>query len=382
MKKWLALAVGIVLVAAAIIGYIKFKPEKNNAAAPEVRTVEVRKGTLRVGISGSGTTSPVDKETIRMGKDSGKVEQILVKEGDVVKKGQVLITFEGRDMTNQIRQEELNLENKRADLESAQKALKEQGLTGNLEQLKSNIVRLQRDIETSLARLADYREQAAPPSPVTAPIDGEITSISVHEGQEVSGSATVGEIVDYGNLNVVIKVDELDIPKVKLGMRAEVKVDAMPGKTIEGEVTKISSQGTVENGVGVFNVTIGLKSVEGIKAGMSAEATIIIEEKKDVLLLPIEAVQQSRGQSSVFVPAENGETGPDGAPKRESKPVQLGSHNETMVEITGGLNEGDRVILPSSGGNRNNAQRNTGGPGGGFGPGGGLPRISFGGVGR
>jgi HlyD family secretion protein len=165
-------------------------------------------------------------------------------------------------------------------------------------------------------------------------------------------------------------------------MRAEVKVDAMPGKTIEGEVTKISSQGTVENGVGVFNVTIGLKSVEGIKAGMSAEATIIIEEKKDVLLLPIEAVQQSRGQSSVFVPAENGETGPDGAPKRESKPVQLGSHNETMVEITGGLNEGDRVILPSSGGNRNNAQRNTGGPGGGFGPGGGLPRISFGGVGR
>ncbi len=400
MKKWIIMAVGLVVVSAAVVGFMQYGKSGAQSAGPQLRTVEVRKGNIAVSISGAGTVAPLERQTIKPGT-SGTVKAVLVREGDVVKKGQTLVTFEGKDMSDQIRQEELNIRKKQLELESAQENLKKQAQLSDadLDEWRTNIEMAKLDIESSRKKIEQYKKDQAAPDPVTAPIDGEIVTLSVAAGEEVNGNAEIAEIVNYRKLKVVIQVDELDIPKVKLGMAADVTLDALPGKKVEGKVTDIAREGVAENGVSVFDVTIGLNDNEEIKAGMSAQAVIRVEDKQDVLVLPIEAVQQIQGRYMVFVPAENGtaandRSGANGrnrAGARQPKPVQVGIHNETMIEITGGLQEGDKVILPtvlSSGGNPSfNNSRGAGGFGGfgggfgGFGGGGGNRNGVFGGSG-
>jgi HlyD family secretion protein len=101
---------------------------------------------------------------------------------------------------------------------------------------------------------------------------------------------------------MVVSVDELDIPKVEVGQQAEILVEALPDHTYTGKVTKIANEGTTNNGVAAFDVTILLDNAEGIKPGMSAEAKILVASKDDALYLPVEAVQSFRGEYFVLVP--------------------------------------------------------------------------------
>jgi len=442
MKKWLTLAAGLILILAAVSGYVYYKKGSRQAAAPQVRTTEVRKGSISVSVSGSGSVTAVDRQTINAGT-TGTVDKVLVKEGDLVKKGQVLFTFKGKDLSDQINQEEMNLKKKQTDLANAQKTFKETAQDGDVDSLKANIASLQLDVEASRSKIAEYEKEAAPPDPITAPIDGEITVLKVQEGGEINGNAEAAEIVNYQKLQVVIKVDELDLPKLKEGMKADITVDAFPDKKFAGEVTDIGREGTTTNGVSVFDVTIGLNESDGVRVGMSAEAMIHVQDKSDTLVLPIEAVQQIQGKYVVFVPSgetsaegasasgppagagsyggRNGQSGGNtgssegrasgggtapggngtrngsgssggqwnglsaersgptqGARDRIMKQVEVGLHNETQIEITGGLKEGDKVILPTLASSSRTQQQSMGGFGGfgGFGGGfGGVPRV-------
>lgn len=175
-------------------------------------------------------------------------------------------------------------------------------------------------------------------SDITAPADGTVTSIGVSDGDRVSKGQVIAHITNYDDLQTTVQIDELDIPKVKVGQTASIKVNAFPDTTYTGKVTAVANEGTVSNGVSTFDVTVHMNKPTNVKVGMTTEVSILVQSKDNALYVPIEAVHSINNEKYVVV--EKG----DGSVARQT--VKTGISNEDYVEITDGLTEGEVVQLP------------------------------------
>jgi HlyD family secretion protein len=129
----------------------------------------------------------------------------------------------------------------------------------------------------------------------------------VQPGDSLNPNGELGEIVNFAQLQMVVGIDELDIPKVALDQEAQILVEALPDAAFTGKVVSIADEGTASNGVASFDVTIVLADADNLKVGMSAEASIMTAKKTDALYVPVEAVQSSQGKYYVMVPAATGD---------------------------------------------------------------------------
>ncbi|MNC28384.1 Cobalt-zinc-cadmium resistance protein CzcB [compost metagenome] len=289
-----------------------------------------------------------------------------------------MITFEGNDLSDNLKQEQTSLASLETDLEDKQEQYKKLAVAGasedELGNAKRSIEKAKTDISAQQEKIASVQEDMLPPDPLTAPIDGTVTTVNIASGEKAMDGSELIDITDYANLSVVVQVDELDIPTVKLGMPATISLDALPDTEFKGTVTKIANEGTASNGVSLFDVTIGLTSSEGALVGMSAEVSVTTAEKKDVLTVPIEAVQERNGKYTVSIPLAAGSVTtfktagegqapmPSGAPDArggaaggrnrgnssgQMVTVEVGLHDESSIEIVSGLHEGDQVIIPT-----------------------------------
>ncbi|WP_334073664.1 MULTISPECIES: efflux RND transporter periplasmic adaptor subunit [Paenibacillus] len=400
-KRWLWIGLGLVILAAvAIIVVFNLPDKKMELPAAVQSTAKASIGDIAVSVSGSGSVISTDSETVRT-KDEGKVKKVFVEAGNVVKKGQVLLTFESNDLTENLESQQRNLKSQQLDLQDLQEQFKQKVADGGTEEeltsIKKSIAKQELNIQSTETEIASIREDMAAPEPLTSPIDGTVTSVNITAGEQAKTGTELFVINNYQDLSVAIQVDELDIPNVKPGMKTTVQIDALPDQTFEGEVSEIADEGVASNGVSLFDVTIKLLKAEGIRVGMSAEATVILEEKKDVLTLPIEAVQQRGEKYIVLLPSASPAAGSTeqeqtktaepadsaspsgrkaGAPANGNmKEIEVGAHNETLIEIVSGLNEGDEVVIPTvrSSGNSTANQQGAIPAGGmeGFGNGGG-----------
>ncbi|MFD0677925.1 MULTISPECIES: HlyD family efflux transporter periplasmic adaptor subunit [unclassified Paenibacillus] len=216
--------------------------------------------------------------------------------------------------------------------------------------LKKDITNKQNQIDQSLKSIKDIEDQIEKLK-VLAPFDGVFSTDFVDQkknvltaypvGTTIASNVQLGAVANLETLQLPIKVDELDLPKIKVGQKAEVKVDAVAGKVFNGEVTQVSTVGTVTNGVTFYTAVVTLKNVSELKNTMTATADIIIEDKKNVLVLPVDAVKQRAGKRIVTLKNADGTTEAD-------HEVKIGSNTSTMMEITDGLKEGDSVVVQSA----------------------------------
>ena len=178
---------------------------------------------------------------------------------------------------------------------------------------------------------------------ILAPFDGVVAAVNVKEGDTLSSidyaTRTIIELVDPGKMELNAKVDEMDIPNVKLGQKAVIIVDALPELKLQGEVTSISPLATEESGLVLYNIKVGFEVPEGsrLKAGMSATADIILSERSSVLLVPSRAIGQDSQGNPVVKVMVNGQI--------EERPVVIGIADDYQTEIVSGLNEGDTVVI-------------------------------------
>ncbi|MED1470942.1 efflux RND transporter periplasmic adaptor subunit [Bacillus salipaludis] len=200
--------------------------------------------------------------------------------------------------------------------------------------------------------------------PITAPAAGEITSLSVQAGQRVTNGGVVAHLTNYKNLQTVVQIDELDIPKVKKGQDVSIKVNAFPNQAYTGIVTAIADEGTSTNGVSTFDVTIHISKPSNLKVGMSTEASILTANKKNALYVPVDAVHMINNQKYVLVMSGNSQTA-----GTQQKVVKTGLANEDDVEITNGLTEGEIIELPELAQSSSSTQSNRRMMQGGFGNG-------------
>ncbi|REE70480.1 HlyD family secretion protein [Paenibacillus taihuensis] len=380
MRKWWVLGIGVLLVAAAVVVYLKMDKSKEKPLTQAQATTRVVKGTIDVSVSGTGSLAPVDRQTIK-GAEQGTVDKVYVKEGDIVKKGDVLVSIEGEDNTDKIKSEQVSLESKQLDLQDMQSKLKTATEENDIASIKLNLKKQQLSIDQSVETIADL-EDAQNGDTIMAPIGGKVTTLSVAAGDSLNPSTELMEIADFQHLQIAVGIDELDIAKVKVGQSATVTVEALSNQAFTGKVTKIADEGTSSNGVASFDVTVAIDKPGELKSGMSAEANIQIEKKENTLMLPIDAVQSLGGRYMVILPEGTAGTGTGTGTTGQGN----GANTQGQTGAQSGGAQGDKASQGTQGqgqsgsgtrGQGTRGQGNFGGGQGGFsgGQGGGTGRT-------
>lgn len=197
-------------------------------------------------------------------------------------------------------------------------------------------------------------------SSVTAEDSSESSKSNTDTSSSLQYSTDTTAFTISGNEKVILSVNvaELDINSVSEGQQAEITFDAIEDETFTGTVTNIDQEASASNGVAKYGVDITLEKEEQMKVGMNASATIVIEEKKDVLTIPVNALQERKNE--VFVYTSQSE---DGSLSGE-KTVKTGLSDGENVEITEGLSEGDTIYYQKTGNTSSSNNRQMGMPGG------------------
>ena len=263
-----------------------------------LRFVKVERGNIMAQIPSTGTVMPRNRLEIKP-PIAGRVEEVLAKEGEDVAKGQTLAWMSSSD---------------RATLLDAARAKGEEEY--------------------------EHWKEVYKPAPVVAPLDGFIIQRNVEPGQSVTTADPI--IVMADKLIVKAQVDETDIGKIWVGQGVNIELDAYQGKIIQGKVEHIAYESELVNNVNVYKVDILPMNIPSFfRSGMSATVNFTLQEKKGVLLLPLNAVKKITDRTYVFV--EDKET-----KKPKGIQIQTGLENTSHVEIVSGLNVGDQVIIPTA----------------------------------
>jgi HlyD family secretion protein len=211
----------------------------------------------------------------------------------------------------------------------------------------SKLHQAQAQVEQAQSSLKQLEEQLSYTT-ITSPMDGVILSRDVELGDAVSSILVMGStatlVMTIGDIQQVYvqgKVDESDIGKVYLGQTARIKVESFKDKTFLGKVTRIAPLGVEKDNVTTFEVRVSIDNPGGeLKANMTANAEILLEEHKNVLTVPEQAVIYDKDRSaSVEVPDPNQKKG------RRKVDIKAGISNGTKTEVLAGLKSGDTVIL-------------------------------------
>lgn len=308
IKKWITWIAVVALLAGAGGGGYWWYRENNTAEASSGITYtqsRVTKGTITQSVAGSGSVEVSETDTALV-SEAATVAEVLVAENDVVKKGDVLATFEGEDVSLSLSKAQLTLEQQKMTLETAQEKWKSLQISGaeqsELDAAEMSIRSAQLNIQQTELEIQDYQEKAKAPDPLVAPIDGTVTAVNIKPGDDVAARLEAFTIVNYDKLQMTISADELDITKLKVGQTANLTLDALSDQQITGTVTEISKNGTASNGVSTFPVIVTLNEIENVLPGMSGSVEIIIEQKDDALMVPVDAVETMGGRYFVRVP--------------------------------------------------------------------------------
>ena len=198
---------------------------------------------------------------------------------------------------------------------------------------------------------------------LVAPFDGIVATIGANPG-ETAPTGTTGfvTLVDPSAVRIDVTVDESDVAKVAVGKSAAITFDALPGRPFRGSVISVSPSGTLSQGVVTYPVSLSIDARgQVLPAGLTASATVIIDEKSDVLVVPLRAVRRQGRDQVIDV------IGLDGKPS--PRVVKTGVQNDQSVEITDGLAEGEQIAVQST-----TTRAPSGGP---QGPGPGSQRAVF-----
>ncbi len=263
----------------------------------DIKTVAVTVGSIKAEIPTTGVVEPRNRLEIKP-PISGRIEEVLIREGQWVKKGQILGWMSS---------------NERAALLDAARA-------------------------KGKAELAKWQD-VYKPTPVVAPLNGFIIQRAIEPGQMVTATDALLVMADY--LIVNAQVDETDIGLIKIKQPVVIELDAYMGKEVPGKVGQIAYESQVVNNVNIYEVKVVPDYVpDYFRSGMSATVNFIQDQKSNALLLPINAVIKQKGKTYVLLQDE--------ADKIRSEQITIGLENTVNLEVVAGLSEGQEVVLPNA----------------------------------
>jgi len=351
---------GLILVAAfagMTFSGINGRATDGEKPGPGYREVVVARGTFQEIVTADGSVKPINRIEIKS-KASGRIEELPVEEGDLVKKGDLLARLDQEDEASAVAQADADLDVAKAELKQAERMFNRRNklyrkkiiseeerdeIELRLAVAKGKLIRASTILDRSKERLSD--------SIVRAPIDGIVLQKYVEEGQiiasGVSNSSEGTSIVDIAAMQSVYiesGINEIDIGKIKIGQAAAIIAEAYPKLSFQGKIVRIAPEAKIEQNVTLFDVVVEVKNTAGkLKSGMNAQMEITLFKKDDVLLIPLVALQKGstpRGKANEqTVLLKRG----DNFVMQE---VQVGPSNYKEAEILSGVSEGDILGIP------------------------------------
>ncbi|MDE2491394.1 MAG: efflux RND transporter periplasmic adaptor subunit [Elusimicrobia bacterium] len=294
MKRWISVVLGAAAVAAGL--WACKGGSKKDRGGP---TVEAKMGTIEQTVDATGSILPLNRVEIKP-PISGRIEQLLVQEGDRVKNGQILAWMSSTD---------------RAAILDAARA---QG-----------------------PEAFKKWQDAYKPTPIVSSLTGEVILKNVVVGQTVDPTTVIYALAD--TLIAYADVDESDIGRVHVGQEARIVLDAYPNRPVEGRVFDILYEGKNVSNVITYGVKVRPdREPAFFRSQMTANVSFVVSHKDQALVLPSFVVKtQADGSRAVLLPPP-----PGSDQKPELRVVQTGLENDDQVEITSGLQPGDKVLLP------------------------------------
>jgi HlyD family secretion protein len=355
----------------------------------------VERGTMVRSVVATGKVEPITKVEIKS-KANGIIERLVTEVDRVVQAGQVLAELDKENLTARLREARANLQAAEAAREAAVAQLKKNEIEAeapDLELAKRNSARAkqlfeqklvsqsQLDEATSGLDQAENRKRAAggqlviarakvveatanvaqaranveraeeelANATIKAPIRATVLTRDVEVGSPVSSILNLGAnatlVMTLGDIEKVFvrgKVDEADIGRVRLNQSARITTESFPDRVFEGRVTQISPIGVDKDNVTTFEVKVSIDNPgKELKANMTANAEIILEQLHESLLVPEAAIVYDP-QRRAFVDLSD----PSSKTGRRRVPVKVGVGNGTKIQIVSGVQAGDKVVLP------------------------------------
>jgi HlyD family secretion protein len=381
------------LLVVVVLGIMAARLVRGTQIDPN-RIAKVQRGDVAKSVVATGKIQPITKVEVKS-KASGIVEKLYVDINNRVHKGQELAQLDQQEIVAQVDAQraqlaaaeanvgtyEANIEQDRVNAAAPDLPMYKTTLDRNLEMEKEGVVSRQaldnanRDYLAALnkrdgaksqigvdtAKLKQARAQVLQSqaslkqleeqlsyTTIIAPMDGVILSRDVEIGDAVSSILVLGStatlIMTEGDINQVYvqgKVDEADIAHVYMGQPARIKVESFRDRIFNGKVTKIAPLGVEKDNVTTFEVRVSIDNPGGeLKANMTANAEILLDEHKNVLTVPENAVTYDNQKNAyVNVPDRNQKDG------FRKLPVKIGLSNGSVTELVSGLKEGDQVVL-------------------------------------
>ena len=416
--------VKIIVVIAVVLGLgaiLAFSLSGRDRNLPRVTTAKVEKVDLVAKVTANGKIQArrkVDLSALVM----GQIVNLAVKEGDRVKKGQLLLQIDKAQLAAAAQGSEASLEAMRHDLDAAH---------ANAEQAKSDYVRAKGNYDAHILAEADYQKaksnldtanatlaateqrmrqamatlagsrDSLSKTTVVAPIEGIVTALPVKEG-EVTVIGTMNNagtqlltISDMGEVEAVMMVDETSVPQVKVGQTATLSIDAYPGTTFQGVVTEVGSSPIPKNDPDLLSLTQNSEAInfkvkirvqnppETIRPGFSVTAEIVTGRQPGATAIPIQAlvvrdVPKKKGAAPAVATRPETEEGvylvKDG--KLQFARVKTGLAGELMIEVKSGpapgaeivtgpfkvlrqVKEGDKVVVEKEGAKKKGEGKTT-----------------------
>ena len=358
------------------------------------KLAKVTKGDVARSVVATGKIQPITKVEVKS-KASGIVEKLFVDINNVVKKGQPLAQLDQEEILAQVSAQRAQLASTEANVSTLEAAIEQDKVNAaapDLPMYKATLERYQlmqnegvvsrqalddsnRDYLAALTKRDSARAQVGVDTAklkqakaqvmqsqaslkqleeqlgyttIIAPMDGVILSRDVEIGDAVSSILVLGSTAtlvmtegDTSEVYVQGKVDEADIAHVYMNQPARIKVESFRDRSFFGKVTKIAPMGVEKDNVTTFEVRVSINNPGGeLKANMTANAEILLDEHKGVLTVPESAVMyDNQKNASVEIPDKNQKEG------KRKVPVKVGLSNGSVTEILSGLNEGQQVVL-------------------------------------
>jgi len=387
---WIVLVVVVILVGAGVgIAHLA-----SGTGIDANKIAKVSRGDVAKSVVATGKITPITQVEVKS-KASGIVEKLYVDINDRVHKGQPLAQLDQQEISDQVAAQRAQLAAQEANVTNFEAAIGQDKVNAaapdlpmykvtldrNTEMVKEGLVPQQnldnanrdylaaltkRDaakaqigvdnaklkqamaqVQQSEASLKQLEEQLSYTT-IVAPMDGVVLSRDVEIGDAVSSILVLGStatlvmtVGDTTEVYVKGKVDEADIAHVYMGQPARIKVESFRDRYFQGKVTKISPMGVEKDNVTTFEVRVSINNPGGeLKAQMTANAEILLDEHKNVLTVPENAVlYDNQKNTSVEIPDKGQKEG------KRKVPVKVGLSNGSVTEIVSGLKEGDQVVL-------------------------------------
>lgn len=361
MKKKIIYAAVVLGVIALIVFAVTRKGDRQKAGEPfTVKRANVTYSTEQTGIIKAQVGAIVKVGT----RATGTLNRLKFQVGDFVKKGDLIVEIDDREILANLRNAEAVVEEQRRDLEAkrAQDVYnvtnyeREKRLLAKEYTTKDSVEKAKRELDVSRAQVelgkAKVREAQEKLKAVKvshsytkiyAPISGYISAVATQEGETVVSGLSAPNlitIIDPAKLEMWIYVDETDIGRVKPGLKIEYWVDAYRDKIYRGVIDRIYPQPELKENIVYYLAIVKIDPADALtlKPEMTSHVKIMVEEKKNVLVVPNGAVRFEDRKNVVYLRSKG---------KMARQEVITGVRDQRYTEVVSGLSEGQEIIVPA-----------------------------------